>query len=90
MEAAAQNWQVSWFKANTALANGGDSGNIEITTPDATTNDGTIFKQTSNLKFKALKSTDAGTDYSCKMVYAEPILSDQSSSGTIAVLGKFP
>ena len=76
---------ISWFKGDTELKDS-DVG-VKIVVDAAATDDGITFTRESRLTLDDLDSDDAGTDYSCKVNYASPILSDQSKAVTITVLG---
>ena len=71
---------ITWFKGDTEIV--ADS-NIEIVTETWET--GKV--QSSSMTIKAVDSTHTATDYSCKVNYAAPILSDQSKAGSLTVLG---
>ena len=77
---------ISWFKGETELKDSDVGVEIEV---DAAASDdgGQTYTRQARLTLEEMDSADTGTDYSCKVNYASPILSDQSKAVTITVLG---
>ena len=81
---------IQWFKNDSAIALTSDDTAYTIDTTLATDfeDDSVTKKSTSTLTILDFDSADVAS-YFCRVIYSDPILSDQSPEQALKILGKF-